>query len=226
VEPAFRCHSAPFYFAQPRPGEGSVPKRNQAGLPGIPSLCVIPADSHWHPSSRSSCLFQTPHFDKGGKGGFPHRKFPLETQSHGGLIRWHGRKTNNRPWSSSIPIVPAWLWPQKTDRMNGHIAGMLKQSQVPLHVRSYQRNLFLRDGKRGSDQQKNMRRFHLPITYRLANRADAPINRRILSEPCELGRPPWDRRWHGLMALTWVKLVLGPFPERKSSAAVPKPGID
>ena len=49
----------------------------------------------------------------------------------------------------------------------------------------------------------------------VGNRAGAQISRRTLSEPCELGPPSVKLRRPDQIRPTWVKMALGPFPERK-----------
>ena len=82
----------------------------------------------------------------------------------------------------------------------------------------YQTSIFVSDRKEERQRAAdNRKRVHLPTTCRSANRADAQIKRWTLSEPCELGRPAMGPRRHDSMWLTWVKVVLGPFPKRKGS---------
>ena len=82
----------------------------------------------------------------------------------------------------------------------------------------YQTSIFVSDRKEERQRAAdNRKRVHLPTTCRSANRADAQIKRWTLSEPCELGRPSIGPRRHDSMWLTWVKVVLGPFPKRKGS---------
>jgi hypothetical protein len=74
---------------------------------------------------------------------------------------------------------------------------------------------------------ENLRRFHRPPTYRSANRPDAPIKRRPLSEPCELGRPPGGPTSTRFNVADLCETGFGSFSRKKrTSAAGPKPGID